>query len=208
MKGILILGLAVVFVMSLGTAALAQQGQQQPNKQPTASQRDATSGEMPSVSESRLVTETATVEAINQKDRTVTLKGPEGKTVEVKVGPNVKNFSQIKVGDQVTARYYESIAVDIRRPGEPGPSMGERRAMGRAKPGEKPAGYAADQTTITATVTAIAPDKSHVTLKGPEGKTKEIKVRDPKNIQNVKVGDQIRVTYTEAVAVSVDKARA
>jgi hypothetical protein len=44
----------------------------------------------------------------------------------------------------------------------------------------------------------------YVTLKGPEGKTQEIKVKDPKNLENVKVGDQVAFTYTEALAVSVE----
>lgn len=206
MKRVLIFGLAVLFLMSLGTAAIAQQTQT--SKQATPSHKDAMTGEMPSVSESMLVTKTATVEAINQKDRKLTLKGPEGKVVEVKVGPKVQNFSQIKVGDQVTARYYESVAVDVRKPGEPGPSVTQRQAMGAAQPGEKPAGYVADRITVMATVTAIAPDRSSITLKGPEGKTKDVKIRDPKEIQNVKVGDQVRITFTEAMAVSVDKARA
>jgi hypothetical protein len=76
-----------------------------------------------------------------------------------------------------------------------------------AKPGEKPAGMAAEQVTITATVEAIDAKKNYVTLKGPDGKTKEIKVKDPKNLVNVKVGDQVAITYTEALAIEVKPAK-
>ena len=61
---------------------------------------------------------TATVEAIDYDKRTVALKGPRGNVVELKVGPNVKNFKQIKVGDRVTTKYFESTAFDARKPDE------------------------------------------------------------------------------------------
>ena len=61
--------------------------------------------------------------------------------------------------------------------------------------------------TVTATIEAIDAKKNRVTLKGPEGKTQEIKVKDPKNLKNVKVGDQVVLTYTEALAVSVEPAK-
>ena len=32
-----------------------------------------------------------------------------------------------------------------------------------------------------------------------------IKARDPRNLERVAVGDLVEITYTEAVAVSVDK---
>jgi len=48
---------------------------------------------------------TATVEAIDTANRTVTLKGPGGRSVTLKVGPNAKNFDQVKVGDKVKFRF-------------------------------------------------------------------------------------------------------
>ena len=35
------------------------------------------------------------------------------------------------------------------------------------------------------------------------GNTRVVKVRDPKNLQNLKIGDQVVATYTEALAVAV-----
>lgn len=68
-----------------------------------------------------------------------------------------------------------------------------------------PAGAVARQVTVTATVEDISPKKTYVTLKGPEGKTVDVRVRDPKNLENVKVGDQVIITYTEGLAISVEK---
>jgi hypothetical protein len=34
-----------------------------------------------------------------------------------------------------------------------------------------------------------------------------VKAQDPKNLEKVKVGDELEITYTEAVAISVEKTR-
>lgn len=78
-------------------------------------------------------------------------------------------------------------------------------AVATAKPGEKPAGVVANQVTVTTTLEAIDPKKAYVILQGPEGNSVKVKVQDPKNLKNVKVGDQVVITYTEAFAISVDK---
>jgi RNase P/RNase MRP subunit p29 len=49
---------------------------------------------------------TATVEVIDYDKRTVALKGPRGNIVVLKVGPDVKNFKQIKRGERVTTKYF------------------------------------------------------------------------------------------------------
>ena len=59
---------------------------------------------------------------------------------------------------------------------------------------------------MTATVEAIDSKVPSVTLKGPEGKVVEVKIRNRENLENVKVGDQVVITYTEALAISVEKA--
>ncbi|MCK7506097.1 MAG: hypothetical protein MZV70_19805 [Desulfobacterales bacterium] len=46
-----------------------------------------------------------------------------------------------------------------------------------------------------------------MTLKGPEGNKETIKVKDPKNLKKVKVGDNVVISYTEALAISVEKAQ-
>ena len=60
----------------------------------------------------------ATVEAIDQSRRVVTLKGPKGNYVDVAVPADVKRFDNIKVGDKLTATYYENLVLSVQRPGE------------------------------------------------------------------------------------------
>jgi hypothetical protein len=154
----------------------------------------------------RTVKVEATVQAIDLPKRVVTLKGSKGNIFDLKVGEEAKNLPQIKVGDLVTVQYYESLAFQVIKAGQAGvESAGS--GVARAKPGGKPGGVAANQVTVTASIEAIDAKNKYVTLKGPEGKTQEIKVKDPKNLKNVKVGDQVVLTYTEALAVSVEPAK-
>src|SRR5262245_43503467 len=68
--------------------------------------------------QSESISLSATVEKIDKPHRMVTLKGPDGKTVVVTAGDEVRNFDQIKVGDHVNVTYSESVAVAVGKPGE------------------------------------------------------------------------------------------
>jgi hypothetical protein len=200
MKRVLSVFVVTLFILSLGGVATAgEKAESMPFKEKTSKEGKKT------YEKSKLTTVTATVEAIDQATRMVTLKGPEGNTFTFKAGEEVRNLPQVKVGDQVIAKYYEALAVEVKKPGEATPGVTKEEALGRAKPGEKPAGVMASQVTITATVQAIDTKKPSVTLKGPEGNIKEIKIKDPKRLENVKVGDLVVITYTEALAISVEK---
>jgi hypothetical protein len=147
----------------------------------------------------------ATVEDVDEATRTVTLKGEGGKTVTIKCGDEVKNFDQIKKGDQVTAKYYQSVALGIRKSDEPA-STEEQRAVLRAEPGQKPGAAMIKTVQVSATVENIDKAKRELTLKGPEGKTKTVKVgEDVKNFDQLKEGDQVVATVTEALAMGVTK---
>lgn len=161
--------------------------------------------EPPSWKTSSLVEETATVEAIDQSTRMVTLKGSKGDSFTFKAGEEVRNLAQVKVGDEVKFGYYESLAVRVLKEGEAFPPSGESSAMTRAKAGEKPAGAVGTETTVNATITAIDKKAKTATLKGENGKSVTVTPRVPENLDKVKVGDRLVITYTEAVAVKVEK---
>ena len=166
----------------------------------------AKKAEPPSWKTSSAVEETATVEAVDQTTRMVTLKGPKGNSVTFKASDEVRNLAQVKVGDEVKFAYYESLAVRVLKKDEAFPAAGESAAMARAKPGEKPAGVVGSETRVNATITAIDMKAKTATLKGEDGKSVTVTPRDPKNLEKVKVGDRLVLTYTEAVAVKVEKA--
>ncbi len=76
----------------------------------------------------------------------------------------------------------------------------------KAKPGERPAVAGARQVTVIADVVAVDPKASTITLKGPRGNTSTLDVQNPDQFKVVKKGDQVEVTYTEAIALSVEPA--
>ncbi len=150
-------------------------------------------------------TVTATVEAIEQSHRDVTLKKPDGTYTVVHVPEGVERFSALKVGDTVTARYYENVVLRLKPAGEADVDSGSGGVTPTA--GTMPAGTAAVQRTITATITAIDPKVPSITFSGPNNWTYSSKVEDKKALQKVKVGDRVDITWTSAMLVSFDDAK-
>ena len=150
---------------------------------------------------------TATVEAIDYDKRTVDLKGPKGNVVTLKVGPEVRNFDQVKTGDRVTAKYFESTAIRVRKPNEP--PFGEQESAVQVAPkGAKPGAVAVETSEMTAVVDAIDYKTRTVTLRGPQQKTVTLKVdKSVKRFNEVKKGDEIVIRRTEAMAIDVKPAK-
>ncbi len=142
-----------------------------------------------------------TIEAIEASTREVTVKGPEGNYVTFVVPKDVKKFDALKVGDTITATYYENLVLRLKRPGEK-PVDTDTAAITPAG-GTKPGATAATQRTITATITAIDPKIPSITFTGPNNWKYSSKVVDTKALANVKVGDKVDITWTEAVLISV-----
>jgi Cu/Ag efflux protein CusF len=194
MKTIGSMCLAAVLASTMATVAMAEQ-------QPAAKPADK-----PGAIAVSTKSVTAKVTAIDYKTRKVTLQGKDGESVELVVGPEAKNFDQVKKGDEVTFEYLESVAVVVTPKGATPPAAGQAAYVETAKPGEKPHGRAVQTTTITATVEAIDYKARTVTLKGPAGNVRTFTVGpEAKRFDEVKKGDQVTLNVTEAVAISVSK---
>ncbi len=159
------------------------------------------------VAMAQTVKATATITAIDAATRAVTLKGPKGNEMVVTAGPEVKNFAQLKVGDQVNIEFLESLALELKKGGGAPVAATAKEGAAAAKPGERPAGVVGRQVTVVADVIDLNVETQVVTLKGPQ-RTVELKVRDPEQFKLIKKGDQIQATYTEAVAIAVTPAAA
>lgn len=151
------------------------------------------------------VTVTATVQAVDRVNRLVTLKGEKGRVVTVQVGDEVKRLDELHVGDTVRATYAESIAVYLRRPGEPVPQMSSGSAT-TPSPGD-PGATATAQDTVTVTVVSVDKEKRSVTLKRKDGSEVTMRVENPKYLEAVKPGDTVDVTYTRALLLRVEPVR-
>ena len=58
---------------------------------------------------------------------------------------------------------------------------------------------------VVADVVKIDAEKQIVTLRGPK-RTVELRVRDPEQLKNISVGDQVEATFMEATALSLQPA--
>jgi len=148
----------------------------------------------------------AQVVAIDKATRTVTLKGPQGNSVDIVAGDEVKNFDQIKLGDFVVARYAQALTLELKKTKVKAGEPTVTEAAARAKPGERPAGAVGREVTAIADVIGVDAKKKTITLKGPRGNIVTLDVQNPDQFKVVKKGDQVEVTYTEALALSVEPA--
>ncbi len=155
------------------------------------------------VTQTDMVEVTATIDAIDHSARLVTLMDEEGETETIYCGPEVKRFDELKVGDTVTFRYSESIAYAIRKPGEPSSLPSETGPAITRSQGARPGATVAQQETATVTVKAVDATVPSITVLTDDGRTVSFRVQDKKNLKDVKVGDTVEITYTEAVAISV-----
>ncbi len=203
-RAMLFTGLAAV--LAVGCAAHKKSAEERPIRPPVAA---AAAGDIDKgVYRAQAVQATARVQAIDHAKRVVTLRGPEGNEFEVHAGPEVKNLAQLHVGDDVVVTYYESVAITAHKPGEKEPFIETTVGVARAKPGETPGAADVQQTTAVVTVVGINHREGTVTVKGPRGRVVTVAAEDPKNLDRIVVGDLIQLVYTEALAVSVDKAPA
>lgn len=157
----------------------------------------------PKVTDAALVTVRGTVEAVDTEKKTVTLKGPK-RSVTMQVRDPQK-LQAIKVGDPVVAKYYEAVAIEVHKPGAATPGVSTQQAVVTSKPGETPAGAVGERINAVVTVASLDRKAGTVTVNGPDGATETIKARDPKNLEKIKAGDQVEITYTRALVISLDK---
>jgi len=148
------------------------------------------------------VTASVTIVAIEQASRTLTVKTEKGTYETIQAPPEVKRFSELKVGDKITARYYENVVVRLKKPNEPARDI-EVAAAARGK-GTSPAAGGAVQRTLTVTITAKDPSTSSVTVGAPNGYTYSRVVADKAVFDTLKVGDRLDMTWTDALLIAVE----
>ena len=149
------------------------------------------------------ISKTATITAINHSTRVVTLKDDQGHVEDILCGPEVKRFDELKVGDSVTFTYHAAVVYQVVKAGASGPAASETTSTVAGK-GVKPSGAMTRQQTLTVTIEAIDPAAPSMTVRTPDGRTISGEVKDKKNLEGVKVGDKVSITFTEAVMIIVE----
>ena len=148
---------------------------------------------------------TGKVISIDAATKTVVVEGEQGRQVSIVAPKDAPNFDQIAVGDPVTATYVESIALAISPVADAEPGVSGVAAVSSAPPGATPAVAMAEQIELRAVVKAVDPKTRSVTLDVPAGGERTLKVGEGIDLEKVKVGEQVSVTLTRALAISIDK---
>ena len=150
----------------------------------------------------------ATITAIDAKTRTVTLKSEKGEVFDIEAGPEVVNFDKLKVGDVVVATYTQSVAARIAAPGEAATPGVKESVTGTPTPGQRKVGH---EVTATLKVDAVDAKANKVTLSDGAGHSRTVDVVRPEvreRLKTLKPGEMVVVTYTESLAIRLEKAPA
>jgi hypothetical protein len=151
---------------------------------------------------------TATVESIDAATRMVRLRGTDGRSWAVQAGPDVRNLAQVKVGDLVKVRYTEAVAAEVVKPGTG--VAGATSTLQRAEVGARPGATGTVSLKGVVKVAALDTVNNTVDISASDGTVRRIRVVDPKAqefIRGLRVGDEVQLTFSEALAISVEPAR-
>ena len=153
--------------------------------------------------QSKPQTITSTIEAIDKANRIVTLKGPKGNSVDGKAPDQLEGFNTLKVGDEVTATYFDALMIRARKPGDPAATGEPATTVRRTE--RTPGSDTRQERTFTVTVEAVDLKAPSLRVKGPQGRVVTMTVADPKQLQNLKAGDTVDLTYFESLLVKVGR---
>jgi hypothetical protein len=161
-------------------------------------------GSVEAVRSITVITVHGKIAEVDKAKKQVVLEGPEGRKVTLAVN-NPYNLNAAKVGAPVVTRFYEVVTIRKKRPGEVVPSASLKEGVATAKPGGLPSAVGEQQASVLVSVAAIDEANGTVTIKASDGTVEKVKARDPKNLKQLKIGDDLVVTLDRAIAISLDK---
>jgi hypothetical protein len=155
-----------------------------------------------------LLQATATVEAIDATTREIKLKG-ESESFSIIAGPEVRNFDAIKVGDKVTVSYFEALIAELKTKGGSASEPTAVVTAERAPVGGTPSASASRIETMPVKIESYDTATDTVVFTEPSGVRRTIAVQadSMKELgRTLKPGDEVELTFVEAIAVDVTPA--
>ena len=159
----------------------------------------------PSISTKQTVKLTAQVLAIDHEALQVTLQGPQGNVRTIQLDKEARRLNEVEVGDTVYAEYVQHLSIEVVAGDGARPGSGSMSTVKRAPDSEMPGAVTTETTLSMATVEEINLEDSTFKLNWGDGGIKAYSARDPENLKKAAVGDLVLVTYTEALALSVQE---
>ena len=194
------IGLIISSAMLIALSACA--GDSRTTKSPPAAAPRTTATE-PRLLAEEYVEGEAVVLAVNKPDRTVTLRNAQGQSNTIAVPADV-DLNRLKKGDTVLIGVYQALSLRVLPPGSA--ALGATAAGGSTAPGQPEGRAWGQQLVVVKEVTAIDLVAHTATLRGADGQSRTVAVKDPQmqdRMRNLRVGDLVELTYSEAVAAKV-----
>ena len=143
------------------------------------------------------------VTAIDHKTREVTLQDEEGNSETFVIGKEARNLDQVNVGDIVTVKAAEGIAVELVPAAGSVTGIIERTGISRSEKGQKPHGAVYHHVELIGQIEALDKKKREVTIRGKDA-TITVPVADDVDLDKVSVGDTVRIDILEMISITVD----
>jgi len=143
-----------------------------------------------------------TIRAIDVPKRFVVLGRDDGSDVGVFAPPEFPRFDELRVGDRVNFTYYESTVYQLKR----GPDFTEEVGAAESQ-SALPGVTFSHQITERVTVTAIDRKALQITTVGRDNRAVTRHVHNPSDLNGVRPGDHLEITYTEALLAGVTRAK-
>jgi hypothetical protein len=158
-----------------------------------------------------MIEATATVTAVDMERHLVTIQGPQGNSAVIQVTDQVKNLPQVKIGDMVDITYYQSAIVGLVKVDENTSLDTTVSGVKAGRPeGDKPGGAIGLQVKRRAEVMFVDPIQKFITFLSPDRGLRKVSLKNSPELQHyldeLKKGDIVEVTYTEALAISLEPA--
>jgi hypothetical protein len=161
------------------------------------------SGEKPSGREQTLIELRAVVSGVDQQRRLLALQSDDGATAVIPVAEEFRDFEKLRVGDPVVVSYTQAIAWQVKPADKGATGVSTREALSNPRPGEAPGGAIERAITVTATITAFDTARGTLTIAGPQGSSQTVKADKPADLEGIRVGDLVDITYSEVRALAV-----
>lgn len=152
----------------------------------------------------------AVITAIDGETREVTLELPQGGYVTLVAGPDIKRFDEFAVGDAIVATYVTSLAGELREPTPEELENPWQELDAAAVAGlEIPPGVAGIRVIkAVCTIEGMNRVAGTVMIQDPRGKYHMIGDIPAERFEGVKLGDTLVVVYSQAMALTLEKAAA
>ncbi len=149
----------------------------------------------------------AEVISVDMDTRELVLQLPTGEQVTTVVSPAVQRLNEVAAGDVLVVTYLAALAAELREPTEEelaNPWV-EGVEAGIAGAEQAPGGAVIDAVRAVCTIEGMNRLLGTVMILDSRGKTHVIGDISPERIETLRIGQSVVMTFTQALAVGIEK---